>query len=52
MTFAKSGILAQGVSISMSEKMPVMVEYQMADLGYIRFYLAPKFEEDSEMKES
>jgi hypothetical protein len=28
----------------------VVVEYKIAEMGYIRFYLAPKIEEDEEMK--
>jgi proliferating cell nuclear antigen len=28
----------------------VVVEYKIGEMGYIRFYLAPKIEEDEEMK--
>jgi len=30
----------------MSGDVPLVVEYQIEDLGYIRYYLAPKIEED------
>ena len=30
----------------MSRELPVVVEYRIADMGHIRFYLAPKIEDD------
>jgi proliferating cell nuclear antigen len=30
----------------MSGDVPLVVEYQIEELGYIRYYLAPKIEED------
>jgi len=30
----------------MSGEVPLVVEYQIEELGYIRYYLAPKIEED------
>jgi proliferating cell nuclear antigen len=32
----------------MSSELPIVVEYKIAEMGYIRFYLAPKIEEDEE----
>jgi proliferating cell nuclear antigen len=34
------------VTLSMSRELPVVVEYRIADMGHIRFYLAPKIEDD------
>ncbi|CAA0824110.1 Proliferating cell nuclear antigen 2 [Striga hermonthica] len=33
---------------TLSSELPVVVEYKIAEMGYIRFYLAPKIEEDDE----
>lgn len=32
----------------MSKELPVVVEYKILDVGYIRYYLAPKIEDDDE----
>lgn len=45
-SFTKATPLSQRVSLSMSANVPLVVEYQIPDLGYIRYYLAPKIEED------
>ncbi|KAG1337775.1 Proliferating cell nuclear antigen [Cocos nucifera] len=47
-SFTKATPLSQTVTISLSSELPVVVEYKIADMGYIRFYLAPKIEEDEE----
>ncbi|CAK9173605.1 unnamed protein product [Ilex paraguariensis] len=47
-SFTKATPLANQVTISMSSDLPVVVEYKVAEMGYIRFYLAPKIEEDEE----
>lgn len=44
--FAKSTSLSETVSLSMSPDVPLAVEYDCEGLGHIRFYLAPKIEED------
>lgn len=28
----------------MSQELPVVIEYRISDMGYLRFYLAPKIE--------
>lgn len=43
--FTKATSLSDQVRISMSPDVPLVVEYKMKDLGYIRYYLAPKFED-------
>ncbi|KAK6135904.1 hypothetical protein DH2020_030391 [Rehmannia glutinosa] len=47
-SFAKATPLANQVTISMSSELPVVVEYKIAEVGYLRFYLAPKIEEEEE----
>lgn len=47
-SFTKATPLSNTVTISMSSELPVVVEYKIAEMGYIRFYLAPKIEEDEE----
>lgn len=32
----------------MSPDVPLVVEYKIAEIGYIRFYLAPKIDEEEE----
>jgi len=46
-SFTKATPLSTSVSLSMSEDVPLAVEYTVEDLGYIRYYLAPKIEDDS-----
>lgn len=45
-SFTKATHLANQVTISLSADLPVVVEYRIAEMGYIRFYLAPKIEEE------
>ncbi|CAK9323820.1 unnamed protein product [Citrullus colocynthis] len=47
-SFTKATPLANQVTISMSSDLPVVVEYRIEDIGYIRYYLAPKIEEEDE----
>ncbi|KAK9124388.1 hypothetical protein Sjap_013990 [Stephania japonica] len=47
-SFTKATPLSNTVTISLSTELPVVVEYKIAEMGYIRFYLAPKIEEDDE----
>ena len=49
-SFTKASTLSDQVTISLSSELPVVVEYKIAEMGYIRFYLAPKIEEEEEMK--
>jgi len=44
--FIKASPLSNIVTISMSSDLPVVVEYKIAEMGYIRFYLAPKIGEE------
>ena len=38
--------LAPQVSLSMSPDVPLVVEYNIGDIGHIRYYLAPKIEDE------
>ncbi|KAJ0403212.1 hypothetical protein P43SY_000020 [Pythium insidiosum] len=44
--FAKATPLSETVTLSMSPGIPIVVEYPIGDIGYMRFYLAPKVEEE------
>lgn len=44
--FTKATPLSDTVTLSMSKDVPLVVEYRVGDMGYIRYYLAPKIEED------
>lgn len=45
-SFTKATSLSAQVQLSMSANVPLVVEYQIPDLGHIRYYLAPKIDED------
>lgn len=45
-SFTKATPLSETVTISLSSELPVVVEYKVAEMGYIRYYLAPKIEEE------
>ncbi|KAI8835530.1 proliferating cell nuclear antigen, C-terminal domain-containing protein [Chytridium lagenaria] len=40
--FTKATPLSDKVTISMSDEVPVLIEYEVGDVGYVRYYLAPK----------
>lgn len=44
--FTKATPLSAQVKLSMSEDVPLVVEYSIGESGYIRYYLAPKIEDD------
>jgi len=43
--FTKATGLAPGVYLSLSKDVPLVVEYRIEDLGYIKYFLAPKIED-------
>lgn len=45
-SFAKAAGLATQVRISMAKELPVVVEYTIADMGHLKFYLAPKIDDE------
>lgn len=44
--FTKATPLSAQVQLSMSADVPLVVEYRIEELGHIRYYLAPKIEDD------
>lgn len=46
--FTKATPLSGSVIISMSPDVPVVIEYPIGEVGHIKFYLAPKIEEDGD----
>ncbi|KAI8588289.1 hypothetical protein HDU89_005373 [Geranomyces variabilis] len=45
--FAKATPLSDTVSLNMSADVPLLVEYKCSEIGYIRYYLAPKIGDDN-----
>ncbi|KAL2917255.1 proliferating cell nuclear antigen [Polyrhizophydium stewartii] len=43
--FAKATPLSKTVTLSMSSEYPLLVEYKVNDIGFIRYYLAPKMDD-------
>jgi len=44
-SFTKATPLSPQIQLSMSADVPLVAEYKLEDMGYIRFYLAPKIED-------
>lgn len=44
--FTKATSLSGSVVLNMSKDVPLVVEYRIEELGHIRFYLAPKIEDE------
>jgi len=44
--FTKASTLSQSVTLKLTDNAPLMVEFLIDDLGYLRYYLAPKIEND------
>lgn len=47
--FAKATSLSPFVKLEFARDTPMLVEYPIGDMGYVRFYLAPKVDDDDEM---
>lgn len=47
-SFTKATPLSAQVQLSMSADVPLVVEYKIEDMGYVRYYLAPKIEDSEE----
>eukprot|EP00775_Hariotina_reticulata_P012575 gene12575-12705_t len=45
-SFSKATPLSSHVSLSLARDLPVMVDYQISDMGSLKFYLAPKIEDE------
>lgn len=48
----QAATLSDTVSLHLSSDVPLMVEYRIEDMGYIRYYLAPKIEDEEETQEA
>ncbi|KAA0196244.1 Proliferating cell nuclear antigen [Fasciolopsis buskii] len=46
--FTKATPLSSQVVLSLTENVPAVVEFNIDELGYIRYYLAPKIEDDAD----
>eukprot|EP00455_Lapot_gusevi_P056272 TRINITY_DN931_c0_g1_i1.p1 TRINITY_DN931_c0_g1~~TRINITY_DN931_c0_g1_i1.p1 ORF type:complete len:264 (+),score=115.15 TRINITY_DN931_c0_g1_i1:37-828(+) len=51
-SFTKATSLSPSVTLSLSPDVPLVVEYKIEDIGHIRYYLAPKIEEESSSSSS
>ena len=47
-SFAKASALSNIVTLNLSPEFPLMIEYEIKDVGYVKFYLAPKMEDEEE----
>jgi proliferating cell nuclear antigen len=45
-SFSKGDALSNQVNLMMSENTPLVVEYKIEEIGHLKFYLAPKLQED------
>jgi len=46
--FTKATALSPTVTLSLSNDVPIVVEYKIEEIGYIRYYLAPKIEDEAD----
>lgn len=44
--FTKATSLSQQVTISLAPEIPLVVEYPIEELGYVRYFLAPKIDDE------
>lgn len=49
--FCKSANLSNMVQLSLSKESPLLVQYKFQENGHIRYYLAPKIDEDEDNEE-
>jgi len=50
--FSKAAVLSESVTLYLSNEIPLMVEFRIEDMGHIRYYLAPKIEDDEDTAEA
>eukprot|EP00051_Salpingoeca_urceolata_P027447 m.481524 g.481524 ORF g.481524 m.481524 type:complete len:266 (-) comp22196_c0_seq1:186-983(-) len=46
--FTKATSLADSCTLSMSKNVPLVVEYKIGDMGFLRYYLAPKIDDEED----
>ena len=44
--FTKASCLSNQVTLSMSPEVPLVVEYNIGEISHVRYYLAPKIEDE------
>lgn len=47
--FAKATPLASSVQLALTRDVPIMVHYKIAEIGCLKYFLAPKIDEEDEM---
>ena len=45
-SFCKGGALSDSVRLLLSENTPLVVEYKIGEMGTLKYYLAPKLQDD------
>jgi len=48
--FTKASSIGQQVDLFLSKEFPLMVQYKLAELGVLKFYLAPRISDNDENK--
>ncbi len=46
-SFSKASSLSNQVTLYLSSQFPLMIEYEIENMGYVKFYLAPKMDDDA-----
>ncbi len=47
-SFAKASSLSQQVTLYLSTQFPLMIEYNVEQMGFVKFYLAPKMDDEAD----
>jgi len=47
-SFAKASSLSQYVTLYCSSKFPLMIDYKIENLGFVKFFLAPKLDDEAD----
>jgi proliferating cell nuclear antigen len=49
-SFAKASSLSNQVTLYLSTQYPLMIEYDIENMGFVKFYLAPKMDDEANDK--
>ena len=49
---AKATPLSASVTVSLKHDQPLLVEYRIGDVGHLRYYLAPKCDNEDDQEEA
>jgi len=47
-SFAKASSLSSHVTLNLSSQFPLMIEYEIENMGFVKFYLAPKMDDEAD----